>query len=416
VKTLHYDFYFDETFHDRKITVSQDGMVNSLIQDKNDCYLGVFIGIASNKKTIKKQLIVLEDKYKHILGKEEEFKSTTFKRSNFTWGIKSFQKNTFDFYSEFFSTLEKNSLVIHVNATSKLELLFRYLFDISLMTQIPGVYPNSFYYSLTKFVYNYHSPALFSALYMSVKSKDYELFQNELLKHIKCAIEAFDGIERKKREIHALKQLYDIVSLYDFKNELDNKYSFIYQQIFDGLQRLLHELRIPVGKTNITIDQEEKTFNASRGIAFHSVRQTDSKNSIFLRATDHLCGFLGRFMYALMNDAAIKEDKIADISHLSEYDITRKHLLSSMWFDLQEKHFVLYKKIYKVLIEQQGSYWSTMTFSYSDQIVAFYSFLRYIASYESYSEYKTCSLEDHSERYNSACCYDLERAFRELMQ
>ena len=127
---------------------------------------------------------------------------------------------------------------------------------------------------------------------------------------------------------------------------------------------------------------------ASRGIAFHSVRQTDSKNSIFLRATDHLCGFLGRFMYALMNDAAIKEDKIADISHLSEYDITRKHLLSTMWFDLQEKHFVLYKKIYKVLIEQQGSYWSTMTFSYSDQIVAFYSFLRYIASYESYSEYK----------------------------
>lgn len=147
VNNLHYDFYFDETFHDRKITVSQDGIVNSLIQDKNDSYLGVFLGIGSNKKTIKKQLIVLEDKYKKILGKEEEFKSTTFKRSNFTYRIKSFQKNTFTFYSEFFSILEKNSLIIHVNATSKLELLFRYLFDIRLVTQIPGVYPNAFYYS-----------------------------------------------------------------------------------------------------------------------------------------------------------------------------------------------------------------------------------------------------------------------------
>ncbi len=81
---MHYNFYFDETFHDRKITVKSSGKINTLDEDKNDCYIGVFWGFDSAKRSsITKQLHQLENKYLSRLGIENEFKSTTFSKKNF---------------------------------------------------------------------------------------------------------------------------------------------------------------------------------------------------------------------------------------------------------------------------------------------------------------------------------------------
>lgn len=41
---MKYVFYFDETFHDRKIVFSRNGSINTLRDDDIDDYLGVFWG------------------------------------------------------------------------------------------------------------------------------------------------------------------------------------------------------------------------------------------------------------------------------------------------------------------------------------------------------------------------------------
>ena len=51
---MYYNFYFDETFHDRKITIDSDGNLNIFEEEKNDSYIGVFWGYTENKDLIVK--------------------------------------------------------------------------------------------------------------------------------------------------------------------------------------------------------------------------------------------------------------------------------------------------------------------------------------------------------------------------
>ena len=88
---MHYNFYFDETFHDRKIVINENGTINTLLQNSDDSYIGVFIGFDNrNKSLFLKQFSQLESKYKTIFGITGEFKSISIKRNNFINGIKSF--------------------------------------------------------------------------------------------------------------------------------------------------------------------------------------------------------------------------------------------------------------------------------------------------------------------------------------
>ena len=85
---MHYNFYFDETFHDRKISISEKGKINVLDDNANESYIGLFWGCENTRiKGVIKQLRQLENKYKEIysLGEEQEFKSTTIGKQNFTY-------------------------------------------------------------------------------------------------------------------------------------------------------------------------------------------------------------------------------------------------------------------------------------------------------------------------------------------
>lgn len=410
---VHYNFYFDETFHDKKITISSNGTINTFTEDKNDCYIGVFFGIENSQRvTVLKKMDSLEKKYIQLLDLKEEFKSTTFNRKNFKYGLRSFHKNTFNFYNELFDFLKVINPIIHVNILSKIEWLVRNIFDMKTVDQMKFVVNDSFYYSLTKFLIYYHTPQLIKALYETIDEQDPAIFQKELLNHLEKVIHAIKDIERKQRELPILKDLYIIISNFRFENKIYKKYDFIYFQNFEGLINLLNELKISSQKVNIIIDKEDMTFRTASLYPFHNIKQVDSKNVIQIRISDHLCGFIGRMMYAMINDSSIKEDVISDIKCIEKNNLTDKRLLSDEWFDIQQKHFQLYKKIYEVLIVQQEHYWATMTWSYNDQAAMFYSLLRYFSSFSSFNEFKKYSLHEHAEFYNSACCTDLEKHFK----
>jgi hypothetical protein len=408
-------FLFDETFHDRKITINSAGVLNTFTEDKNDSYIGVFWGCENSKlSSVTSKLCALEKKYIDRYGLSGEFKSTIIKKKNFNFGVHSFNQDAFDFYGDLFGLLEGIFPIIHVNVVSKVELLIRNIFDMNALRLMPFVIPNPFYYSITKFFLHYHTPQLIKALYSATKTGDGKLFQEVLLNHLNKIASTLGGIERKKREAPALRQLYEIVALYDFDNPISEKYDFVYFQNFAGLMNLLDEKKILPKDVIITIDKEEKTYYTATQFAFNKVKQLDSTESIQVRIADHLCGYIGRMMHALMDDKLIKEDSVVDINCFGENDLVRKHLLSPDWFDLQPKHYALYRQVYKVLILQQTAYWATMTWSYSDQVSMFYTLLRYVASYDSFDNFKKHTPEEHTEYYNSACCEELERHFEAL--
>ena len=413
---MHYNFYFDETYHDRKITIKSSGKINTFTADKSDSYIGVFWGFDNKKQSsVTKRLFALENKYIARYGLTSEFKSINIARQNFNFGVRSFNRDALDYYNDLFALLEQIAPIIHVNIVSKIEYLVRNIFETADVNHTSGVSINSFYYSITKFIIVYHTEKLITALYETIETGDGTFFKEELLNHLEHTIAALKGIKRKEREVPALLQLHMVVSGCTFNKPINSKYDFIYFQNFDGLMRLLDKLRISSQRAVITIDREEATYQAALHFPFKKVSQADSTRSVKVRLADHLCGFIGRMMYCLMEDKQFKEDPVTDIDCLASNDLVRKRLLSSEWFDLQKKHFDLYQRIFRVLVVQQNEQWGTMTWSYGDQASMFYSLLRYFGSYSSYEEYRKHSPQMHSEYYNSACCEDLERHYATLL-
>ena len=408
---MKYNFYFDETYHDRKITVSSSGVANIFLDDKNDNYIGVFWGIQRKQNDeVFAQFRELEKKYIERFALDSEFKSTTIAKRNFEYGIQSFNRDAMAFYTDFFELLKKVFPVIHVNTVSKAELLTRMIYTPA-MEQVRYVKENSFFYSLTKFLVIYHSPKLLKAIYCAAETGDYKLFQTELLNHIQKVISEIEGIKRKEREVPALRQLYMILSDMDYIGPVQTKYDFIYFQLFAGLSNLLQEKKIWLKNVNLIIDKEEKTYHMAQKYAFKQVTQVNSSDSVGVRVADHLCGFIGRMMYALSNDSTIKEDRVEDIDLIGKNDLTTKRLLGKRWFELKKQHFDLYCLAHEVMVVQQQAYWATMTWSYNDQVIVFYTLLKYVASYQSYDEYNKRSAEEHAEYFNGACCDELQRHY-----
>lgn len=407
---MHYNFYFDESFHDRAITLSSAGTLNVLDENKNDSYIGVFWGCKNTE--ISKALRILsqfENRQRSNFGlpKEKELKSTNISKDHFTYGLRSFNKNTLIFYTDLFNTLKTLKPIIQIETISKVEYYLRCLFK---GTELPyWVDNNSFFYSLTKFFIVYHNPQLLQKLYSVVDNDSAEEFKILLLEQISELLEVIEDIPRKSREEIAYQDIYFIIK--NINVELgEGKYcDFDYSPNFNGLINLLKEIGISFQKVNLSIDQEEKTFQIAKKYSFNSIKQQKSHNSVYIRLADWISGLIGRMMFALSSDSSIQEDKLENFEDIKKNDLTTKRILSAKWFEIDKERFDLYHLIYKTLIVEQEHYWTTMTLSYCDQTVMFYALIRYFASYRTYEDYCKVESQMHSEYYNTACCEELQK-------
>lgn len=412
---MHYNFYFDESFHDRAVTLSSDGVLNVLDSNKNDSYIGVFWG-CSNTKASKalKLLLNFEKRQRQSFGlpKDKELKSTNISKEHFIHGIKSFRDKTYFFYKDLFETMLTIEPIIQIELISKVEFYIRELFK---ETEFPiWVKPDSFYYSLVKFFLIYSNKELLKNLYLVNDKESAQEFKSLLLCQIKKLLEAIDGIERKTKEKIAYEEVCTILENVEIMINPDNKYTFNYSPNFDGLIRLIDEIEISSKKVNLTIDREEKTFMTALQFPFNTVKQQESINSVQLRFSDWISGFIGRMMYALLNDKNMKEDTVEDFNIIKNNDLTTKRILSDEWFNLTKKDFELYHLIYDALIVNHQHYWTTMTLSYCDQTIMFYGLLRYMASYKTYDDFCRVRKEMHSEYYNACCCNELEQHYKKI--
>ncbi|WOO35805.1 hypothetical protein R2R35_18670 [Anaerocolumna sp. AGMB13020] len=409
-----YVFYFDESFHDRKILVNKNGQINAMADNSLESYIGVFWGcekdeLGANVKILKR----FEERQKDRFGltKEQELKSTIIKSTNYKYGIHSFNKNTLAFYQDFFEILDFISPIIQINAISKIEFFIRRAFENVKMPDYYYFNKNVFYYTLTKFMIFYHNIELLNSLYNIHDDNSFDSFRKLLLLNLEYILKAIDGIERKKSEINAYSQLYEVISVSTMKMDFAGKFDFCYYANFEGLANLLSEKEIDINFVSVVIDKEEKTTISAKQFCFSSVMQEDSKEMIQIRFSDLISGFIGRFLYALSHDKGLEEDKVGDIRKIKDNNLEEKRIISKEWFDLSEEQFELYKIMYNVLIIQHQEYWTCMTLSYNDEISCFFTLMRYVAGYREYKKFIRINNKLHSEYYNAACCEELQRHY-----
>lgn len=407
---MEYNFYFDESFHDRKMTLCANGRANTMQDAALDSYVGVFWGCRQKDIYQNKALISdFEEKEKLLFGLKptQELKSSIIPISQYKYGIRSLNKNAKKFTTDLFKMLDKIVPFLQINVVSKFELLWRSIFD-SVVFPI-NINSNLFFYSLTKFTIEYRPRALISAIFD--ESSSTKTVVDVLKATLNEIVDKSKSVVRKERETEAFMQIIYIVDHYVDLLQIKEKYKFSYAPNFEGFLRLLKELSIDSRKCKLVIDRDEKTYLTARNLPFRCVRQADSVNSLQLHLADYIGGFVGRMMYCLSHDSnTIESEYLSD--GLNDIDFERKRLLSSDWFNLSEQDYNLYLLIYKTIIVDHQHYWTTLTLSYCDQIVRLYSLLRYIASYSSYSDFCNTSKEMHSEYYNSACCRELDDYYK----
>lgn len=413
-----YVFYFDESFHDRKIRINDKGKINVLREDALENYIGVFWGcprseLSSNRKFIERFEKKQREHYK--LEDKQELKSTVISKKNFIYGIRSFNKDTLKFYQDLFRMLEVIKPVLQVNMISKMELYLRQAFKGMKYYKPEELIEDSFYYTLTKFMITYHNEELIRSLF---DVHDYESmlkFKELLLYNFECILKEISEIERKEREVVAFRNIVFVLEHSVFVELPNKEYEFLYFTNFEGLCNLLEEKDIDLSLVDIIIDNESKTLESAQLYNFQTVKCRESHEVVELRLADWIATFIGRMIYGLYHDEGMKEDKVYDIRHIGESDLERKRILSEKWFELDEERFNLYKLIYDVLIIGHTEYWTAMTMSYGDQCNSFYSLLRYFGGLKDYEEYKNIDTKMHSEYYNASCCYALERSYERFM-
>lgn len=410
-----YTFYFDESFHDRKIRINEKGKFNILRKDALDSYIGVFWGTPTNELISNRKLIQrFEDRQRKQYGltDEQELKSTIIAKKNFKYGIRSFNKVTMAFYQELFELLDIINPVLQVNMISKMELYVRFAFKGLHYWGFGELFEKSFFYTLTKFMITYSNEELLMALYNVHDNSSMMKFKELLQYNFKCIIKEIKGIKRKEMELAAFQNILYVLEHSTIEELPEKEYEFQYFVNFMGLCNLLEEKNIDIEFVNIVIDEEKNTYAASQNYKFQNVKCAKSNEIIELRLADWIASFIGRMIYALENDEGMVEDAVTDIRKIGENDLVSKRILSVNWFDIDVKQFDLYKLFYNVLIIGHTEYWTAMATSYGDQCSVFYTLLRYFSSYNDYETYRKIDVKLHSEYFNSACLVELQRSYQ----
>lgn len=385
-------FYYDETFHDRRLTI-KDGLLNAYLDNSNDGYVYALLGGDEERlQAFLDDYTKLEEETKEKLGISGELKSTTFSRKSFTYGIASLRKDSRTFYYEFFDLLIKHNILFQIGSISKTEVLVRrFLQYVMLPSAVPI---KSFIYSLTKLLVNHRLECLFNSL-LNDNRNNIKGFVSSFLDLLNTLLANIKDIKREEVEIIVINNIVEIFS-YSYINDsggidCDWDYSIIAGGVKNRIDETLCE-------STVIIDKEQSTFDefCKRGIC---CKQEDSNNSIGIRSTDMFVGFVGRMIRSLKED--IKEPPLKTIGDIKKELYTNKRLISSRWFDINQEEFVFYKRLGDYF--SSATHWSSFSLCYGDDLMMFFSLFNYINSYDDYDSYKK-NMKMHSEYYNTYLC------------
>ena len=411
-----YKFYFDESYHDRKIVIKEKG-INTFSKNLSDSYVGFFWGAKEDVvDEIIAEYLQIEEKHKKILGIEGEFKATSFSLKNYRSGIRTFNKECFNFYSDFFNLMNRNYIVIQYDIISKIEFLIVKIFDLNLqrnrkVIESFKISVQLFIYSLSKFMKVYYNDELIKALYEVENLETAKEFKELLIEQLSTICQTIKGIERKEREYVAFNQLIAIISLLEIDISIEKQFKFSYIPNFEGFTALLRERNIKSKFVDLYIDEEKSTFNVAKNYRLYKVTSLNSKENIGIRIADILSNFVGRFIYAIRNDKNMLEDPVTRLEDLNKNDLSTKRLLSDDWFDVSEEQFKIYYKAAKVFAINHQYYWTLLTGHYYDDAIMFIELMKFFYYTRNYKSFSKHPLKLRKEYFNSQTIRILEHNY-----
>ena len=137
-------------------------------------------------------------------------------------------------------------------------------------------------------------------------------------------------------------------------------------------------------------------------VGLENVTEEDSRNYVGIRMADMLAGLISKLMQSLKVslNGDYKDGKI------------EKTLLDSGWFVLSERQLDLYKKLYKVICENNDYWYKTYAGIYADNLVSFIALLQYMNHFKNVDEIRKGKLEMQPEYYNAYVCESLQERYR----
>ncbi|PEY19539.1 hypothetical protein CN340_25810 [Bacillus anthracis] len=412
VKTTMYNFYFDESAHDRAITYKNEKGLNIYLNAQNDLFLGFFLGIRREKELdFLHQYLTMEKYWKdglYKLKEHQEFKGTTIAKKKFEFGFTTFHKKDLKVYSNLFQLLDNEEIIFNVHMYSKTEfLILQYFEEFNLPTHIPieefnavaHLNQKELIYSLIKFLFNYRNQELLAGLFSDGEMSS-EVFLKKLKSMLDMVINQTDNVERKRRETPVLKFLLRALGHADIEGNPQKKYEWDYSPLFIGLSEVLKDLRVEKNNVKLVIDPEGTGTILStakqQGFSF-AFDNEDSKENGLIRISDILSNMFQRLSLSIYE--GIKEDPFVNAE---THDYATKRMLSKEWFDIkQEDVYQLYVRLNKILRINNPNYCKVRSGIYLDYSELTVALIAYIGGeFMGFEDFKSKSPEIHAKCFN----------------
>lgn len=378
----HFNFYYDETEHSRKInhrTVSASNY--------HDDFIAAAVGWDKfDEIEIEAKFRAFEDKHSRRTA-GNELKSTTIKQSQLKYGFASLSKSTAALMNDFFDLFDER-VFVYLSAFSKTEYIVRQVF--TGYENSPFADMDLLKYSVTKAIVTYRPEEVIQSLYAGP-----EEFLESLKDFLRLKIDANKAnIELKNREIEQFRCVLFLLEDAEPIKTLD----WNYDSTLATLKAFLQEKSI--SEYSLIIDREARTAESARNLGFKRVSEGNSKEIFALRMADLLAGIAAKLMKALAKALAYR----------SAADETRKQLLDVGWFKLTEERLALYKKLHRIVMQYNNAWYKVSSGVYSDNLICFTTFLSFMDDFTSPRDVQG-DLQMMPEYFNAAVCAALEHHF-----
>ena len=383
-------FYYDESEHSRKINYNTITAPNYY-----DNFVTVIVGWSKEKeKEVFQKFEKFENKYADRKDGNGELKSTTLKQKKFEFGFASLDKANAQFVMDFLSIFDE-SIKLYFSVTSKIEYLVLQLFIGYRNNFI--VDADAVKYSITKALVAYRPQNVIKCIYD--KPED---FVEELKSFFRERIECNrSNMSLKEQENVAFENILYILDDISAIPEIQ----WDYHMPFDGFVKYLQEKRIK--NYTLVLDKEgeqnevSRTMLAACEIGLANVTEENSKDSYGLRIADMMAGIISRLLKALCDE----------LHYRSIEEGTKKKMLDTRWFQLNEVQLNLYKKLYTIICKWDNAWYKSYTGIYSDDLICFIGLLSFMAHFEDKEQIVNEKLEMQSEYFNGYVCHELADYF-----
>lgn len=384
---MKYFFFYDETEHSRKInyqTIAANNYCDNFMT-------GIVGWKAEENACISDRYLSFESKYDYR-KKDGELKSQTMKTKDFRLGFASLNNHTIEFYEDLVSLFDEK-IIIYFSVFSKIEYVISQLF----VNYHNSMFVNVDYikYSIIKAINVYRPHNVIEAIY-----KEPQIFVNELRSFLEDRI-----IKNQANSIlkeHENQAFEEILILLD-DTEVPETLDWSYFASFDGFKKLIAEMNIVDYKLMIDREGEEShTLNSAIYVGLENVTEEDSKDYVGIRMADMLVGLMSRLIQSL---------KISLIGDYKDGKI-KKTLLDFGWFALNQRQLDLYKKLYRVICENNVYWYKSFSGIYSDDMVSFVALLQFMNHFSDADEIRNSKIEMQPEYYNAFVCESLNERYK----